>query len=181
MTKCLHNLFAIIVLASLITNSSADFTSPTYRSARQAYVNGDWVSALKLLKQYMAEDGSFLASSPTSREAVLRAIEYCNDKSTSSLIAGGVQTVPVSSPSPPPVLPNPDGPFAGQLPSQQGGSGPFGLGHMAPLTPCGCTGQNMSASVTPQTRCQSGESVHIFCLAAPRCDDGRRQEQVVCR
>jgi len=98
----------VITLSTVlfITSNSvlADLNSDIYISASAAYRNGQWEMAMDLLQKYSASDSTFLEQNPSIKQAIDRAIAYCDKKSKDILIASGIQSVERAPPlpSPPP-------------------------------------------------------------------------------
>ncbi len=101
MTKIFVRTCIVLSLTLASASSLADLNSPTFKSAKEAYVKSDWANALKLLKQYANEDSIFLSANPTEKEAIAKAVSYCEGKTTTKtgLIAGGVKSVPAPQPT----------------------------------------------------------------------------------
>ena len=101
-------LFLALALTLVATVSWADLNSATYKKAKDAYAKGKWADALSLLQQYTTEDRAFLSANPETKEAISKAISYCQGMTqSSSLGVTGVITSPGPAPAPAPALPIP--------------------------------------------------------------------------
>ena len=146
------SIYTLLIISLINGSARADLSSPTYASAKIAYVNMDWATALNRLNQYQNEDSAFLSANPSISQAIANAINYCNRKikvaSTSGqgiLIAAGVGGSGGSADgttSQPP-LPSP--------PSIATSGFPPGYG----MKVCGCWGPNPPPTEV-ESRCASG-------------------------